>query len=65
MNFYLVMYYIFLHTDLEYEHVRKIQKTEKKTKHVYIVDSHTITYWQKRKKETKPSTLILFSLKKK
>ena len=36
------MYYIFLHTG-PYEHVGKIQK-EKKTKHTYIADSHTITY---------------------
>ena len=39
MNFYFVMYYIFLHTDQENT------KKEMKTKHIYIADSHTITYW--------------------
>ena len=37
------MYYVFLHTD-PYEHVGKYQKKEKKTKRIYIADSHTITY---------------------
>ena len=40
MNVYFVMYYIFLHTD-PYEHVGK---KEKKGKHIYIADSHIITY---------------------
>ena len=46
MNVYFVMYYIFLHTD-PYEHVGKKEKKrkEKKAKHIYIADSHTITYW--------------------
>ena len=41
-NFYFLMYYMFLHTDLRTR--RKIRKKEKKTKHIYIADSHTITY---------------------
>ena len=40
---------------LTYEYVGKIQKKEKKTKHIYIADSHTITY---RKKHT----IVPFSL---
>ena len=46
MNVCSVMYYIFLHTD-PYEHVGKKEKKrkEKKAKHIYIADSHTITYW--------------------
>ena len=46
MNFYFVVYYIFLHTD-PYEHVGIIpKKKEKKAEHniIYIADSHTITY---------------------
>ena len=62
MNFYFVVYYIF--STLTYEHVGKIQKKEKKTKHIYIADSHTITYWQKRKKETHPSTFFSIHIKK-
>ena len=46
MNFYFVVYYIF--NTLTYEHLGKIQKKEKKTKHIYIyiyiADSHTVTY---------------------
>ena len=60
MNF-SVMYYIFLHT---HEHVGKMQKKEKKAKHRYIADSHIITYWQKRKKETHPSTFFSTYMKK-
>ena len=56
MNFYFVMCYIFLHTDLWIR--RKNTKKEKKTKHIYIGDSHTITYWQKRKKVTHPTTFF-------
>ena len=44
-NEFLFCYVLhFLHTD-PYEHVGKIQKKkEKKTKHIYIANSHTITY---------------------
>ena len=53
----------FLYT-LTYEYVGKIQKKEKKTKHIYIADSHTITYRQKRKKETHHSTFFSIYMKK-
>ena len=42
----------------------KYKKKEKKTKHTYIADSHTITYWQKRKKETHPCTFLSIYIKK-
>ena len=43
-NEFLFCYVLhFLHTG-PYEHVGKIQKKEKKTKHIYIANSHTITY---------------------
>ena len=29
---------------MTYEHVGKMQKKEKKTKHIYIADLHTIGY---------------------
>ena len=59
MNF-SVMYYILLHT---YSWTRrKNKKKEKEAKHRYIADSHIITHWQKRKKETHSGTF--FSKKK-
>ena len=45
MNFYFVQDVLHFFTYcMTYEHVGKIQKKEKKTKHIYIADSHTITY---------------------
>ena len=44
INFYFVKYYNFLHTD-PYEHVGKIPK--KKTKHIYIVHTHTQSHTDK------------------
>ena len=42
-NEFLFCYVLhFIHTD-PYEHVGKTQKKEKKTKHIYIANSHTIT----------------------
>ena len=50
---------------LTYEHVGKIQKKEKKTKHIYIADSHNYTLGLKRKKERHPSTFYSIYMKKK
>ena len=60
INFYSVMYYNFLHTDL-YERVGKIKK-EKKTKHIYIVHTHTHTHYSLIKKEKKntPQYILLY-----
>ena len=62
MNFFVVMYAIFLHTDLWTR--RKNTKKEKKTIHIYITDSYTITFWSKRKKEIHPSTFFSSYMKK-
>ena len=60
-NEFLFCYVLhFLHTD-PYEHVGKIQKKkEKKTKHIYIANSHTITLM--KKKERKKHTPLHSSL---
>ena len=50
---------------LTYEHVGKMQKTEKKTNHIHIADSHTITYWQKEKERNTPQYLLLYLIQKK
>ena len=42
LNFYFVMYYIILPLWTRRENTKK---KDKKTKHWYIADSHTITYW--------------------
>ena len=65
-NEFLFCYVLhFLHTD-PYEHVGKIQKKkEKKTKHIYIANSHTITYWWKRKRERNTPLYILLYLHEK
>ena len=49
----------FLHTD-PYEQVGKIPKKEEKTKHIYIANSHTITYWYKKKERNTPQYLLLY-----
>ena len=64
MNFYFVVYYIFY--TLTYEHLGKIQKKEKKTKHIYIYISQTHTQLhtdkKERKKERKKRTPVSSSL---
>ena len=58
MDFYFVMYYSFVHTD-PYEHVGKIQKKEKKTKHIYIADSHNYILIKKKERNT-PQNILLY-----
>ena len=44
---------------LTYEHVGKIQKKEKKTKHIYIADSHNYILTKKKERKT-PQYLLLY-----
>ena len=65
MNFYFVVYYIF--NTLTYEHLGKIQKKEKKTKHIYIYiyisQTHTQLHTDKKernKERNTPQYLLLY-----
>ena len=59
MNFFILLCITFFYR-LTYEHVGKIQKKEKKTKHICIADSHTIYILTKKKERNTSQYLFLY-----
>ena len=62
MNFILLHFCIKFFYTLTYEQVGKIQKTEKKTKHIQCIHRRLT---DKKNKQTNPSTFISIYMKKK
>ena len=65
-NVFLFFYVLHFFYTLTYEHVGKIQKTERKTKHLYISDLQKLHIYKKEiNKKTNPSTFFSIYMKKK
>ena len=65
-NEFLFCYILHFIYTLTYEHVGKIQKTERKTKHLYISDLQKLhIYKTEINKKTNPSTFFSIYMKKK